>query len=331
MFASALKALTIRSLPLVAAALAIGYFTMLPMTGRTQDKKDPQPPIPPPGAGIPDLEKLLPPGLIDPEQMKQFKKAMDDLTKKLGNLPGLGQLQGIPGFGPGMPAFGVVEQENRLGATLEKPARVLVDQLDLPAKQGVVLKHLKASGAGAAAGLKTSDILLEFAGKPVPSDVEDFVQQLNDIKKGEAVEAVVLRKGKRETIKGVKLGDMPVAGNPFGGFGGFGNMPNFPDIQPLPKFQLPGGLGGDSQSFSLSKGADGAFTTRLQRGKVDVTVTGKIDGGKAQVSDIQVRDGDKTSRYNSVEEVPENYRDSVQSSIRAAETGGLSLPSRKDA
>jgi len=41
--------------------------------------------------------------------------------------------------------------------------------------------------------------LLEVAGQQVPNDVDDFVQQLADIKAGDVV---VLRKGKRETLKG---------------------------------------------------------------------------------------------------------------------------------
>ena len=37
----------------------------------------------------------------------------------------------------------------------------------------------------------------------------------------------------------------------------------------------------------MSKNADGSFTTRLQKGKVDVTVTGKIEAGKAKVSKVR--------------------------------------------
>jgi S1-C subfamily serine protease len=67
-----------------------------------------------------------------------------------------------------------------------------------------VHRHLTRSAA-AAAGLKPHDILLEFAGKPVPADGPAFVKMVQEVKPGTPVEATVLRKGRKETIKGLTL------------------------------------------------------------------------------------------------------------------------------
>jgi hypothetical protein len=282
---------------------------------------------------FPDLEKLIPPGSIDAEQLKQLKKILEDNKEQMQKMMEELQKQfpgGAPNFKlPNMPNFPLanVERENRLGAVLQKPSATLVEQLDLPAKQGVVLKSVKADSAAAKAGLKANDILLELNGKAVSSEVDEFVKQLNDIKKDTAVDAVVMRKGKRETIKGLKLGDIPQPANPFGGLG---NMPNFQLPQlPQPNFQLPqlpqgrgfGGPGG--ARMKDTRGPDGSFSTRYQEGDLAITITGKMDNKKADVSGIEIRDGDKTNSYKSVDDVPEDLRDDVRALIRTIEQGGI--------
>jgi hypothetical protein len=307
-----------RDLAVLAGLIVLGLFLMgSDARARAQDKK--------PGE-LPDLEKLLPPGAIDPDTLKQLKKLlegqdenirkmMDDLQKQLQNQ--------LPNFQL-PPGFNVVnfEQENRLGADLQKPSRVLIDQLDLPEKQGVVLKSVKNQSPAAKAGLKTSDILLELNGKAVPSDVGAFVKQLNEIKKDTAVDAVVLRKGKRETIKGLKLGEVPAAAPGWQRLGGLQQnmlplqqnmVPLQLQVQPLGR---PGGV-----SMSQSRGADGSFATKYREGDVAIDIKGKVEDKKASVDSIQIRDGDKTNTYKSLEDVPEDFREDVRALIRSAETG----------
>ena len=72
--------------------------------------------------------------------------------------------------------------------------------------------------AAAKAGLKNYDILLELGDKKVSNNPAEFAALQGSFKKGEAVDAVVLRKGKRETVKGVML---PL-GFDTSGTGGFG-------------------------------------------------------------------------------------------------------------
>jgi membrane-associated protease RseP (regulator of RpoE activity) len=301
-----------RDLAVLAGFVALGLFLVgTDARARAQDKKqDPKP-------GLPDLEKLLPPGTLDPEQMKQLKKLFEgqkeNMKQMLEDLQK--QLQGqFPNFElPDLPRFGMakVARENRLGAELQKPSKTLVDQLDLADNQGIVLKSVKAQSAAAKAGLKSSDILLELDGKAVPSQVEDFVKQLNEIKKDSPVDAVVLRKGKRQTVKGLKLGDVPAAPAPLGGLPGL----------PGGGFQFQQGQGPGGVSISQSHGADGSFTTKYQAGDVAIHIKGKVEDEKANIASIEIRDGDKTNTYQSVDEVPANLRDEVRALIRSAETG----------
>jgi membrane-associated protease RseP (regulator of RpoE activity) len=70
---------------------------------------------------------------------------------------------------------------------------------------GLVIERVLPDSAAAKAGLKKHDILLEFNGKPVPHEVADFINLLNEVKANTPIEAVVLRKGKKVMIKGLSL------------------------------------------------------------------------------------------------------------------------------
>jgi membrane-associated protease RseP (regulator of RpoE activity) len=286
-----------RDLAVVAGLLVLGVFLVIAdVRGQQPDPKKQDPKTLP----IPDLDKLLPPGTIDPEQMKQLKKLFDDQKEQMKKVMEDLQkkIQGqFPNFElPNL--FGGGVQANRLGAELQRPSRVLIEQLDLPENQGIVLGSVKDPSVAAKAGLRTNDILLEIDGKAVSSNVDDVVKQLNDIKK-DAVDAVVLRKGKLETVKGLKLGAVPGPGDGF-------------------QFQKQGGGG---ISFSQSRGSDGSFTSQFQDGNQSISVTGKINGKKANVASIVIRTGDQSNTYKTLDDVPEGSREDVRALIQAVETG----------
>src|SRR5205823_9171863 len=102
----------------------------------------------------------------------------------------------------------------RLGVMVHSPSEALVDQLDLPKGQGLVIGQVIPDTPAAKAGLKPNDILLELNGKAVPNNQGDFVRQVQEIKADAKVDIVVLRKGKKETIKDVTLPEdkAPAAG-----------------------------------------------------------------------------------------------------------------------
>src|SRR5262249_57640867 len=93
----------------------------------------------------------------------------------------------------------------RRGVRGEKPTDVLASQLELPHGQGLVCVDVPADSPAGKAGIKPNDILLEVAGKPVPNNRDEFVKSLRDVKPDTAVDIVVMRKGRKETLKGVKL------------------------------------------------------------------------------------------------------------------------------
>ena len=100
----------------------------------------------------------------------------------------------------------------RLGAMVEVPSPTIVDQLDLPNDQGLIVADVVPDSAAAKAGVKLAhDILLELDGKAVPNKPEEFVKQLEQIKANKPVDAVVMRKGKKETVRGLSLPEAPKA------------------------------------------------------------------------------------------------------------------------
>jgi hypothetical protein len=291
---------------------------------------------------VEEMIKGLPPG-TDPkmkERMReQIKRSLRDLpAEQRRNMQQMMQRMrqqlppgapgGLPGQ-PGMPGLGDRRPTARLGARVEAPNATLAEQLDLPKGQGLVLREVLPDSEADKAGLKAHDILLELNGKPVPSRVEGLIRLMTDIKPDTGVEAVVLRKGKKETIKGLKLPESKEAqpGAPVG-FpqppAGLPNPPNPPVPPGLPG--APGGFpgqpgapaGGQAVMTTLFRTQD-RFTLRHQEGSLVITLTGKAADGKAKVRDIHVQDGRESNKYDSLDKVPEQYRDKVQNLIEMSE------------
>jgi hypothetical protein len=220
------------------------------------------------------------------------------------------------------------QQEGRLGVVAEKPSATLVEQLDLPRGQGLILNEVQPDSAAAKAGLKAHDILLELNGKTVPDDTQEFARRLEDIKADKAVDAVVLRKGKRETIKGLKLPEEAPAG--FGFAGNFAlQLPQvpLPAVPPLPAMPLlPNFAGGGAGGVLMTTFRNGDhFTTRYQEGSLILTVTGTVADGKTKVGEIHVQDNGKEDKYESVDKVPERYRDKVKNLIETSEKSNVKI------
>ncbi len=144
----------------------------------------------------------------------EYKKAMkaelhkDDKARPAPrSLPAFprNELVPFPAFEFGPRNFGLGGAQLRLGVAFEKPSEVLMEQLDLPANVGLVVLEVKHDSAAEKAGLKKNDILLQWAGKDIPSELEKFQASVAEAKVGEKIDAVVMRKGKKETIKGIEL------------------------------------------------------------------------------------------------------------------------------
>jgi hypothetical protein len=220
--------------------------------GKDEKKPQPKPKDKPPAVTaprLPDIEKLLErlPAGADEAQVKELRRRLEAMRKQLERqIVGLQkQLERqteamsrqmerqadqmrrrlergrLPGFG----RRGNAPREGRLGVLVKAPESALVDQLNLPKDQGLVLEEVGANSAAAKAGLKRHDILLELGGKAVPSNPEGFARLLQGVKPNAPVDAVVLRKGKKETIKGLSLPEAKQPARP--GRHGAGGLPLF--------------------------------------------------------------------------------------------------------
>lgn len=146
-------------------------------------------------------------------EMAEMRKTMDQLSRRFGGaMPGAPGAPGFPqggfgagGFGGGRGFGAGFGQHPRLGVRVDLPSETLTEQLNLKKGQGLVVEDVMPDSPASKAGLKQYDVLVDLNGKPVPSDVREFTLMLSDIKPDTAVDARVIRKGKEETVKGIKL------------------------------------------------------------------------------------------------------------------------------
>jgi membrane-associated protease RseP (regulator of RpoE activity) len=263
---------------------------------------------PAPGVVFPDFEELLKgfPGGPDDDLMKELRQQMEEVQQRLrqmqrGMMPGRFPVFPNQPFGP-RAAPAPSAQESRLGAQLKAPNATLADQLDLPRDQGMVLEELAPNSPASKAGMRPHDILLELNGKPVSSKRAEFDKLLEGIAAGKKVDAVVMRKGKKETIKDLSLPEAkPVVWQEANEFprmpalGGFGRGLVIPNLA---------GLGG---STTITRTND-SFTARHRGNGVTITVKGSLAQDKANVSEVAIESGGETKTYDSLDKVPQEHQ-----------------------
>jgi beta-lactamase regulating signal transducer with metallopeptidase domain len=295
----------------------------------TPGKDQPQKPEPAPSVNVP----LVNPGrLVSPDEQRELLQKMQALLPNDGlNLQKLSQLAlAAPAVAP----FPLMDTGGRLGVRVKEPSETLVEQLNLPKGQGMVIEGVESGSAAAKAGLKAHDVLLELNGKPVKSDAQELRALIHDIKANTPVEALVLRKGKREVIKGISLPEAkePLNVVPVQPFLPGVQPPNFnlvPAMPALPNLNLDFGFplqgAGHRGVLTTNFRSGDRFTTRHQEGSLIITVTGTVADGKAKVGKIQIQDGTESSKYESVDKVPEQYRDKVKNLIEANEKSHIKI------
>lgn len=191
-------------------------------------------------AAIEALHKALA-NMPQGEGRRQIERVLKDLEQQEGRSAAAPRVRvfGSEWSEGGQPltmyAVGVPGEQTpgRLGVVVSTPSAALAEQLDLSKGQGAVIESVADGSAAAKAGLKANDILLELNGKPVPSDVSELARLIHRLKAGKAIDAVVLRRGKRETISDIVLPEasarlnatrsragLPSAGSGFGVPGG---------------------------------------------------------------------------------------------------------------
>jgi beta-lactamase regulating signal transducer with metallopeptidase domain len=298
-----------------------------------------------------NLQELLRQSGLSDEQFRALLEqlpadnALKDLMQERDRL--LQELRGLTGdaSGPGSGRSKAVARrpEGRLGISVSPPGATLAAQLDLPKGQGLAIDDVRSESAAAKAGMKRHDILLELDGKPVSSDIGEFLKSLAAIPADKVIDAVVLRRGRRETVKGLALPEPPevrwgfgfgargpaglpgvpgagaiggIGGGMIGGFGrgagaGFG-LPNAGAFGPDGRVDLGVPLAGAKGVMTTTFRSDDRFTTRHQEGSLVITVSGTVENGRASVSEIRVQDGQESHKYDSTDKLPEAYRDKVK-------------------
>jgi len=93
----------------------------------------------------------------------------------------------------------------RLGVVFEKAPAILAEHLNLPADVGVVIVEVVPGSVADKAGLRMNDVVVKLGGKDAPSELNQFQQLVAELKGGEKIEAVLYRKGKKETVGGIEL------------------------------------------------------------------------------------------------------------------------------
>ncbi len=209
------------------------------------------------------------------------------------------------GFGRGF-QFGRRPGSPRFGVAVAPVTEALAEQLDLPTDRGVVVVEVVPGSAAEKAGVKKNDVILSFAGQEIGGDVNKFAEAVAQAKPGQKVDVVVLRKGKKETLKGVELPEAPKfeRRGPGEGFG-------FPGKGQFREFKFaPGNIVFEKMAVSVT---DDQFTIDATKGDTRYRLSGTIEDGKAVPSKIDISgDGKKRQSYKSVDDVPEEHRAAVK-------------------
>ncbi len=289
---------------------------------------------------VKEMAKSMP--NANPAALKQIREQVrnmpaqqrKNLLSMMKNRPQLGFPAQPPVGGMMPPSFAWPGQNARLGVFVDPPADALRAQLDLPAGQGLIVRQVLPDSAAAKAGLRPHDLLLEFDGKPVPNRVDEFTRLVTAVKPDTTVEVVVMRKGKKETIKDVKLPEAKAlqSGFPQVGFPGAGQPPaGF--AQPPAGFQPPAGLqqlglGGAGSVVTTLVRTQDQLTVRHQEGNVIIMLMGKAADGKSNINQIRVQEGFKSEQYESVDKVPEKYRNKVKNLIELSEKSSAKVENK---
>jgi C-terminal processing protease CtpA/Prc len=226
------------------------------------------------------------------------------------------QFGGFQGQQRGQFGFATFLSHARLGVGINKPSETLIEQLDLPRGHALVVESVIPDSPAAKAGIKVHDILLKVQDKPVAGEPVEFSQLLGQLKADTAIDLVVLRKGKEQTIKDVKLPELTASPQPI-----FQRGRRAASFQPAPPISGAGRMG---VVTTLSRSND-QFTASHREGALNISVTGKLEDGKVSVSSIHVQDRNKNNTYDSVDKVPEEYQAKVKSLVELSKAGNIKV------
>jgi hypothetical protein len=286
---------------IVAAATVICAAAMVVTVGVSLSNADePKAPKPQGAPPAPPLPFAAPDPAEFGQTQDRFRRALESVTRnpndpsswKAVNDLWAEVMKGVPGGFPAFVSPARGPERPRLGVRLEPLAPIVAEQLGLSA--GVAIAGVVEASAAERAGFKVHDILVEFAGKGV-SDPAEVVRRVSDVRAGEKVDAVVVRKGKRVELKGIEL---PEPAPQSGAFG-------------LPLNPKAAENGRTGSSVQLSVTGD-AFTISATEDGVSYLITGKVGSGGAKAEKVSVKAGEETVDATDPANVPDKYRGTVE-------------------
>jgi serine protease Do len=312
------------------------------LTGKVQAKPKPLPPVDPPNdpfnppnRRIQPNQEFVPGNLIDPDAVQKAneltRKASEMLLKNPRDPEALKlmqqarelMMQGLLGGKRGQivppmmfPDLGggrIGGDRFRLGVRLERVSELAADQLSLEMARGVGIADVVDGSVAQKVGFKPHDIVLEFAGKPVTDNPEEFTRLVASVKGGEKVDAVVMRKGKKMEIKGIVLPEQAQVLNQPAPFDGLLPIPEFPPQKPERRVAEGGDVRGNSVMYSIVNGQ--VVIKALQDG-IQYTIYGDRKDDTIEPSRIVITDGEKKTETEKLEKVPEEYRRVVEELLK---------------
>ena len=219
----------------------------------------------------------------------------------------LGVISG-DGDKPKVWAVAFAPAQGRLGIRVDAPSAALAEQLNLPKDQGLVVSEVFDKSIAQKAGLKANDILLKINQLAVASDPEKLVKQVADIKADTPFDIVVLRRGKQETIQNVRLPEPSVRVHSVTGWGVLGGF--------------------DNAQIKIAVTRTGKKLTLLRNdGPLAITMHAETADGKTKVTSIRIEDKGTSSKYDSIQMVPEPHRAKVQHLLQLLDSAEQ-LPNR---
>ena len=178
-----------------------------------------------------------------------------------------------------------IERLNDFGIHLKEPSEELVDQLELPKGQGLVIEHLEKMTMAEKVGIKLHDILLEINEQHIPDNLPDFLKLLESIKPNQDIKMSLLRRGSFVTLKAFK----------------------FPTWIP-PLEEKPSLL---RETYIIQVRED-SFTGRYRRGRESVTVEGKFENRKPIATSINIFLDSIKEKYRNIDDMPAKYKKYVR-------------------
>lgn len=292
-----------------------------------------------------EMERIMKEAMKGLESAKKVQMMWESAEPRMGTFVFEGK-EGVPAAPP-MPGMagmrvGGMRPTGRLGVMIERPNPALVEQLDLGKDQGLVIIEVIKGGAAEKAGLKAHDVLLRFGDQEITSDLQKFVKMLDECAADKELTAVVLRKGKKEKVEGIKLGEKkemkikavtvaPASAEIAPG------QHMIVEAVPAEKFMERA-----KKSAASNKGEkvtnkavsvmikDGEITAKEVDGDVTIVITGSVEGEKVSVKSVTIDEQGSKSTYTSVDKIPSKYKSRVEKLISNSGDSPIRFNSRKE-